>query len=131
MPTIITRRHRLKLFDAATRHTLSGAFDMRVISARLGKSEIFLLSNPNAMALIKVKTKYQVTLPTSVRKSVGLSVGDLLEAKVEGNKITLSPKTAIDKELALSLEDVKAGRVEGPFRSVDAMLKGLHQPVKK
>ena len=83
------------------------------------------------MALIKVKTKYQVTLPTSVRKSVGLNVGDLLEAKVEGNKITLSPKTAIDRELALSLADVKAGRVQGPFKSVEIMLKSLARPAKK
>ena len=83
------------------------------------------------MALIKVKTKYQVTLPTSVRKSAGLNVGDLLEAKVEGNKITLSPKTAIDRELALSLADVKAGRVQGPFKSVETMLKSLARPAKK
>jgi len=83
------------------------------------------------VALVKVKTKFQVTLPTSVRKSVGLSVGDLLEATVEGNKITLSPKTAVDKELAISLKDVEAGRVEGPFKSVNAMLRSLHRPVKK
>ena len=83
------------------------------------------------MALIKVKTKYQVTLPIAIRDKAGVSVGDLLEATVEGNKITLSPKTAIDRELALSLADMKAGRVHGPFRSADAMLRSLHGSTKK
>ena len=83
------------------------------------------------MALIKVKTKYQVTLPTAIRAKAGVSVGDLLEAKVEGNKITLSPKTAIDRELALSLADIKAGRVHGPFSSVETMLRSLHGSTKK
>ena len=83
------------------------------------------------MPLVKVKTKYQVTLPTSVRQKVGLEVGDLLEANVEGGKITLSPKSAVDRELALSLEDVKAGRVHGPFTSVAATLRSLRGKSRK
>lgn len=46
------------------------------------------------MALVKVKEKYQVTIPTSVRQKVGLDVGDVLEAEVTGKKITLTPKRA-------------------------------------
>ena len=65
------------------------------------------------MPLVTVKTKYQVTLPTSVRKQAGVAVGDLLEAKVEGQKITLTPKSIIDRELAHALEDVRKGRVYG------------------
>ncbi|MBI1849501.1 MAG: hypothetical protein HYR85_04060 [Planctomycetes bacterium] len=45
---------------------------------------------------------------------------------MKGKLITLTPKTAIDRELALALDDVKKGRVHGPFRSVDKMLKSLH-----
>ena len=44
------------------------------------------------MAVVKVKEKYQVTLPAEIRKKADLTVGDLLEAKVEGKKITLSPR---------------------------------------
>ena len=44
------------------------------------------------MALVKIKEKYQVTLPAALRQKAGLEVGDLLEAKVEGKKITLTPK---------------------------------------
>jgi AbrB family looped-hinge helix DNA binding protein len=67
------------------------------------------------MPLVTVKTKYQVTLPTAVRKQAKLAVGDILEAKVEGKKITLTPKSLVDRELAHALEDVRKGRVVGPF----------------
>ncbi len=77
------------------------------------------------MALVKVKEKYQVTLPTSIRQKAKLAVGDLLEAKVQGRTITLTPKTVIDQELALALNDVRKGRVYGPFRSVKAMLRSF------
>ncbi len=83
------------------------------------------------MPLVTVKTKYQVTLPTSVRKQAGVAVGDLLEAKVEGKKITLTPKSLVDRELALALQDVKAGRTYGPFDSVDALMRSLRQGGKK
>ena len=52
------------------------------------------------MALVKIKEKYQVTLPAALREKAGLEVGDLLEAKVEGKKITLTPKSVLDRELA-------------------------------
>jgi len=38
------------------------------------------------MALVKIKEKYQVTLPAALREKAGLEVGDLLDAKVEGKK---------------------------------------------
>ncbi len=41
------------------------------------------------MALVKIKEKYQVTLPAALREKAGLEVGDLLEAKVEGRKLPL------------------------------------------
>ena len=47
------------------------------------------------MPLVRVKGKYQVTLPLTVREKAGLAVGDLLEAKVEGKKITLTPKLSL------------------------------------
>ena len=81
------------------------------------------------MPLVTVKTKYQVTLPTSVRKEAGVSVGDLLEAKVEGKKITLTPKSVVDRELALALADVRKGRVIGPFSSAKEMLTDLQKRV--
>jgi len=83
------------------------------------------------MPVVKVKTKYQVTLPTSVRHRVGLKVGDLLEAKVERGKITLTPKGVITPGMAEGLEDVRKGRVYGPFASADELLHSLHREAAK
>lgn len=83
------------------------------------------------MPLVKVKAKYQVTLPASVREKAGLAVGDLLEASLEGRMITLTPKSVVDRELALALEDVKKGRVYGPFSSAKEAVRSLHWEAKK
>ena len=83
------------------------------------------------MPLVRVKEKYQVTLPASVRRKAGLAVGDLLEANVEGKKITLTPKSVVDRELALALEDIRKGRVYGPFSSAKEVIQSLHREAKK
>ena len=82
------------------------------------------------MSLIKVKTKYQVTLPTAVREKVGLEVGDLLEVRVKGNKITLTPKSAVGRELALALKDIKEGRTLGPFKTAHEAVRALRRAAK-
>ena len=83
------------------------------------------------MPLVRVKTKYQVTLPTRIREQVGVRIGDLLEATVEKGKITLVPKAVIDRGIAESIEDYKQGRSYGPFESAEDMLKSLHANAKK
>ncbi len=83
------------------------------------------------MPLVKIKEKYQVTLPASVREKAGLEVGDLLEAKVEGKKITLTPKTVLDRELALALKEIDEGKTYGPFSSAKDLIRSLHREVKK
>ncbi len=88
------------------------------------------------MALVKVKEKYQVTLPTEVRKKADLAVGDILEAKVQGKKITLAPKVVvnrkfIEKRLAEAEEDIKKGRVSRPFTSAKAFLRSLHREARR
>jgi len=81
--------------------------------------------------LVKIKTKYQVTLPTELRKRVGGQIGDLLEARIERGKITLTPKTVIDRGIAESLEEFKKGRSYGPFDTAEEMLVSLQRNVKK
>ncbi len=83
------------------------------------------------MPLVTVKTKFQVTLPTSVRRQAGISVGDILEAKVEGKKISLTPKGLIDRELALALAEVQKGRVRGPFASANEMIAALQRGARR
>ena len=75
------------------------------------------------MAITKVKSKYQVTIPTAVRTAAGVKVGDLLEATVSKHGIVLRPKVLIDKELEVAEAEVKAGRVHGPFKTGRAILR--------
>lgn len=53
------------------------------------------------MPLVKVKGKFQVTIPADIRQRLALKVGDVLEAEVEENKIVLKPKTVVDRSKAL------------------------------
>ena len=75
------------------------------------------------MPLVKVKEKFQVTIPTALRKAVRLAVGDLLEAEAKNNTIVLKPKAVVDREavetaIEEGLRDLKAGRVTPKFSSV-------------
>jgi len=83
------------------------------------------------MSIVKVKTKGQVTLPTAVRKLIGLKVGDLLKINENNGTIVLTPQAMIDRRLAQSFADFKAGRSYGPFNSADNMIKDMQQRVKK
>lgn len=77
------------------------------------------------MSIVTVKNKYQVVIPQSVREQIGVAVGDILEAKVERGRITFTPKSVVDRAIAEGLEDVRKGRVRGPFNTVDEMIDSL------
>jgi len=90
------------------------------------------------MPLIQVREKAQITIPSKIRKALGIKEGDYLEAEVEGNKIVLIPKILIDKAppvtlsekgeemLKEALEDVKRGRVK-KFKNVEELIDDLHK----
>ncbi len=50
------------------------------------------------MPLVKVKDKFQVTIPASLRKAIKLDIGDLLEAEIREDGILLSRKTVTDNK---------------------------------
>jgi len=83
------------------------------------------------MPIVTVKNKYHVVIPRSVRKKLGVQVGDPLEAKVEGGKITFTPKSTVDRAIDEGLEDIRQGRVYGPFDTVGQMLASLKGKAKK
>ena len=83
------------------------------------------------MALVKIKTKYQVTLPPTVREKIGLDVGDILEAKVERGKITLTPQALVDRRIAEGLDDIRKGREHGPYSSVAEALAAFRKRTRK
>lgn len=52
------------------------------------------------MPMVKVIRHGQITLPKKVRDNLGIKEGDMLELKIGGGGIVITPKTAIDKDLA-------------------------------
>ena len=45
------------------------------------------------MSIVTVKNTCQVVIPSALRQKLGISRGDVLEAKVEGGRLTYTPKT--------------------------------------
>ena len=92
------------------------------------------------MAITKIGPKYQVTIPKAAREAVGLKIGDFVEATVSRQGVTFRPKVLVDAEdvltpaqravidagLAESEADIKAGRVSGPFKTVDELKRHLN-----
>jgi AbrB family looped-hinge helix DNA binding protein len=52
------------------------------------------------LPLVKVKEKFQVTIPTELREALHLAVGDILEATIENETIVLKPKVVVDRKQA-------------------------------
>jgi len=89
------------------------------------------LSRTTAVAVVSVKSKYQVVIPRHVREKIGLNVGDLLEAKAERGKITFTPTPAVDRGIAESLADFREGRAYGPFDTDEELVRSLHDETAK
>jgi predicted RNase H-like HicB family nuclease len=58
------------------------------------------------------------------RKEVAQNIGVAI-------KFHLEEKTALDRELSRALEDVRKGRVHGPFPTAKKAIAFLHEAVKK
>jgi antitoxin component of MazEF toxin-antitoxin module len=71
-----------------------------------------------------------MVIPRNVREQIGLNVGDLLEARIEGGKITLTPQSIVDRGIAERLEDIREGRI-GPYRSADEAMKAFQERTAK
>ena len=83
------------------------------------------------MALVKVRSKYQVLIPPHVREKVQIRVGDLLEASVERGKITFTPKSIVDREIAVALKEIDEGKSYGPFTSAKGLVRSLNRESRK
>lgn len=83
------------------------------------------------MATVNIKSKYQIVIPAGVRRQIPLRVGGFLEVGVESGKITLTPKSLIDREVAEALADFREGRTSGPFETHEALVKHLKGVVRK
>lgn len=77
------------------------------------------------MAAVKLGASRQVAIPKKIHDQLRLHPGDYLEIEVHRGKLILTPKTLIDKRLEGGLEDVRKGRVHGPFDSAQEMMASL------
>jgi len=82
------------------------------------------------MSIVKVKTKGQVTIPTTLRQQAGLNIGDFLEAKIEGGNIVLKPQSMVDRHIAESIEQLRDGQSFGPFNTPEEMIASLKKNTK-
>ncbi len=81
------------------------------------------------MPAVKLGGSRQVVIPKKIHDKLGLVPGDYLEVEARQGKLILTPKTLIEKEikerLAEGLEDIRTGRVTGPFRSAKELIRSL------
>jgi AbrB family looped-hinge helix DNA binding protein len=80
-----------------------------------------------ASVIVKIGVSRQVAIPKKLHDQLGLVPGDYLQVELEGDRLILTPKALVEKRLAESLDDIREGRVHGPFRSASALLRSLHR----
>lgn len=85
---------------------------------------------------VSVQKRNLVSIPREIRERLKISEGDVLDVKIEGNKIVMEPyklipssqayfwTEATQKDMLEAKEDVKAGRVR-KFENADEFVKGL------
>jgi AbrB family looped-hinge helix DNA binding protein len=92
------------------------------------------------MPIGKLGQRRQVVIPKEICQELGLEEGDFVEVTSAKGQVIIKPKklvdadelltpaqqATIDNRLAEGLDDLKQGRVYGPFDSVDTMLRSLH-----
>ncbi len=101
--------------------------------------------------LVKIHRKGQMTLPLKLRSLAGISEGDLVEAAFQRGKIVITPKLVMDRSkfpnaddeytpaqrriidarLSKSDEDIKHGRVHGPFNTAEEMAASIEENIGK
>jgi len=90
------------------------------------------------MPTVKLGASRQIVIPKQLHDELGLEAGDYLEVEIyEGGKLLVTPKDLvdrhpeIDRRLAKAEEDVKAGRVQGPFTTAEDAIQALRGKSKK
>jgi AbrB family looped-hinge helix DNA binding protein len=92
------------------------------------------------MPISKLGQRRQVVIPKEICDELGLEEGDFVEVTRAEGKIIVTPKklvdadevlttaqrAVIDKRLAAAEKDIQAGRVSGPFTTVDELKRHLN-----
>ena len=87
------------------------------------------------MPLVKVKEKFQITLPAELREALHLAVGDLLEATIQDNVIVLKPKVVVDRaQVWAKIEHTMASvkdRAPNPHQSPQEQEEAIAEIIKE
>ena len=87
------------------------------------------------MAHVKITRNFQVSIPKAIREALHLAEGDLIEVQERDGEIVMVPKKLIDADQAWFWtpewqggerevdEDIRAGRVIGPFKTIEEIKK--------
>jgi AbrB family looped-hinge helix DNA binding protein len=91
----------------------------------------------SAMPTVKLGTSRQIVIPKKLYDELGLTPGDYIEVERQGSKLVLTPKELvekhpeIDRRLAEAEEDVKAGRLSGPFKTANEAVQALRSASRR
>jgi len=93
---------------------------------------------------VTAKNKTPLVVPPAVRRKAGFKSGEEIEFRASGGVITIIPKPPkadgeytpgqrriIDARLAKADEDIRAGRVYGPFNTTEEMAASIEANLKK
>lgn len=85
---------------------------------------------------VSVQRRNLITLPSEIRKKLNITEGDVLDVRLDDNKIIIEPyklvpssqayfwSDKVQKDMLEAKEDVNAGRVR-EFSNIDEFLEGL------
>ena len=86
------------------------------------------------MPAVKFGKSRQVVIPKKLSDALGLLPGEYLDVEIRGGKLIFTPKVLIDKvikkHLAEGLEDIRKGRVLGPFDTATEAMSALRAKTK-
>ena len=111
---------------------LTGRMDLII---RLYDDKHTCITKEADMPISKLGQRRQVVIPKATCDELGLQEGDFVEVMLaEGHMVikpqrpTLAQRAVIDTRLAEAEEDLQAGRVNGPFATVDELKRHLDAP---
>ena len=72
-----------------------------------------------------------MVIPKRIHDQLGLAPGDYLAVELEGDRVVLTPQAFVEKRLAEGIEDIRRGRVHGPFQSMPSLIRALRKSAKR
>lgn len=79
---------------------------------------------------VRIGRGRQVVIPKKIHDVLELKPGDFLDVELKDNQVVFTPKSIIDREITLGLQDFQEGRFIGPFKTAKEAIRALHRARK-